>query len=95
MKRADRTARVGGYCIFIMAGLLIVTIVAEIIFNISHIVSIPFAIYTIANAFFWTSVINQKNKKNIILFKYLTGFIIGELIYIIPYLIILFVESII
>lgn len=95
MKKADRTARIGVYCIFMMAGLLVITILTEIFFNISHIVPVLFAIYTIVNALFWTTAVNLKYKKSTILLRYLIGFIIGELIYIIPYILILFVESII
>ena len=94
MKKADRTVVIGVPSIFTIIVLLIGSIVCEIFYNIYHIVPIIFAIYTIANATLWTAFgKNPKYEKNTALLRYIIGWLLLELIFIIPYIMILFIES--
>ena len=94
--KADRTVRIGAPSYVIIIVLFFAAILLEIFTDVSYIIPIIFAGYTIANVGFWSVIINTQGKKwSKILLNFIIGFMALELMFIIPYIVILFIESII
>ena len=95
-RNADRTVRIGKTCFVGIIVLLNAAILLAIFTNIYFIIPIIFAVYTIANAGFCSVIINKQGKRwSRVLLEFAIGFITFELLFIILYILVLFIESII
>ena len=95
-RKADRTVCIGMISMLGIVVLLFTALLLEIFTKISYINPLIFAGYTIFNVVFWCNIINTRDRSwGKVLLNFVMGFIAIELLYIIPYIIILFIKSII
>ena len=95
-EKTDRAVLEGLICGGIAILLFFATIIAEIFFNISKFIPLIFAAYTILSVLFVCLIPESpqskwKSKTS----RFIIPFAIMELMFIVPYLVILFIESII
>ena len=94
-EKTDRSVRMAFVCGGICILLLFAAIIIEIFFDISQFIPLVFAAYTIFNVLFCTLIPNSPQSKwKSKTLRFIIPFCIMELVFIIPYIAILFVESI-